>query len=104
MRPYTNSLALVTPAFPGSIYIPRERLNRANDYAPIAAETGTVPGSANAYTITLDFGILAQAGLTVTDTTATQILVNIPFEQSPAADEVAVKFDQGLLKFHSSRT
>ena len=101
MRPYTNSLASVTASYPTAVYVPVERLNEADTYAP-ATETGTVPAGGNGYTAELNHGILQQSTLTVA--LGSTSLTAVPFEIAPSADEVAVHFDRGLLKFHSSRS
>lgn len=103
MQPYKPTLADVTASYPSSVYTPLERLDERNDYSP-QTQTGTVPLLADDYTAWLSgLGILEQATLTVTDTTTSTILTAIPFEEAPAAGEVAVDYDRGLLKFHSSR-
>ncbi len=102
MRTYINSLSGVTPSYPSGSIVPREWRDEATDYTPIPAETGSVPAAP--YIAQLDYGIFALATLTVTDTTTVEELAPIAFNLAPAAAQVAVDLDNGLLKFHSSRS
>lgn len=100
MRPYTNSLAAVSATYPSSVYVPRERLNESDSYSPVT-QTGVI---GTTYTVALDdLGILQQATLTVVDTTTTTTLIPVPWEINPASTEVAVDYERGLLRFHSTR-
>jgi hypothetical protein len=100
-KQYSNSLAGVTAQYPGSVYTPVEFKNYDTSYSPIVNETFLVP-SGN-YTMRLNFGILKQTDLTVTQVTGgPNVLQPVPWGQVPGAGEVAVNFDLGLLEFDSS--
>src|SRR5687767_1138854 len=99
MRAYTNAYAEVVAAFTsGVVMTPRDIKDRRDDYAE-RTETGTVPGTANDYSVLLDYGILKQEELTVENTTSSTFFTVIPYGDAPGAGEVSVNFDLGLLIF-----
>jgi hypothetical protein len=99
-RPFRSRYSQHTATFPS--FEPWERRNRSNDLDPIDTEDFTVPGSDNEYSVELDHGILQPVDFTVYDATADQELQVIGYDEAPSASQVAVKYDHGLLKFHSS--
>jgi hypothetical protein len=99
-RPFRSRYSQHTATFP--LFEPWERRNRSNDLEPIDTEDFTVPGSDNGYSVELDHGILQPVDFTVYDATADQELQVIGYDEAPSASQVAVKYDHGLLKFHSS--
>jgi hypothetical protein len=105
-RQATNSGAAVSAAYPSSVYTLREIKSGSRQhlagYTPLT-EGGTVPNGAAAipYTVELDQGIQQSGTLTIVSDGDT--LAAVPYVQTPGANEAAVDYDLGWIKFPSSR-
>lgn len=96
---YKPTLALNSAQYPN--FVAREFLDLLKTgYSPVT-ETGTVPGSANSYSILLKHRILANGALTVTSGGADLVLV--PHPQAPDSDEAAYSRELQKIRFNSSR-
>lgn len=86
----------------GAGFTPWPVLDRSNEHDE-RVETFNWPGAANDYTIRLDMAILEQVGVTIEDTTTNEELFIVRWRDNPGPNEVAVHYDRGLARVHSSR-